>query len=69
MLAMAEEETKKEKDCNSDDDADPKFKYRNRTEYLPCVQSKVVYQHTHHHEKVIHQFITEHTTPPPDLTV
>lgn len=67
MLAMAEEETKKEKDCNSDDDADPEFKYRHRTDYRSGTQSKVIYLYTHHHEKVIQQFINELTTPPPDF--
>ena len=66
MLTLTEEETKKEKDSKSDDDTDHEFKCRQKLFYTTSLHNKVVHHFTHRHQQVIHQFIGELTTPPPD---
>ena len=66
MLTMTEEETKKEKDNKGDDDTDHEFKCRQKFFYTTSLHNKIVHRFSLQHQQVIHQFIGELTTPPPD---
>lgn len=67
MLAMTEEETKKEKDATPDDpESEFKLKQKHITTAIPASEGRVVYLLRYGWLQVVHQYIIELPTPPPD---
>ncbi|MFN8294164.1 MAG: hypothetical protein U0T72_10600 [Chitinophagales bacterium] len=65
MLNMAEEETHKETDNSQSSSSE--YEHKNGIAQHYCDEGGFIYQFVTRNERVVHQFISEQTSPPPNF--